>query len=197
MTKWLAPVALAAGLLAGLAAGWSLARSLPSGPGRLLQVGRVPPYKPVELVPVSAGWPAGRTVAVATVVPPTRKERLRVERDFDLDLSRTSLLGKFDLPAMPDGGSAVVGVPVSDSPEPVSLIVKANPPPLLRVRWRPELEAWYGFASGGDSASRALYIGLPRLICIRDRVCGQARGGYEDRPRGGGWLAEVGVSIKF
>lgn len=192
---WTGSLFMVLGLALGVAIGWGLARAVPAGPGQIIQVARVPPYKPVEIVPGSADWPEGDPVVVATVTPPTKKEARKLERDFGFRLDRTSVLGRFDLPDLPDGGQAVVSVPVSDRPDPVSLTVKANPPPLVRVRWRPVLEGWYGYSPEGNTWSG--YLRLGRLLCIRDRVCLQARAGYEVRPWGDGAVAGVGVSVRF
>lgn len=200
---WTASLLMTLGLALGVALGWGLCRAVPGGAGRIIQVARVPPYEPVEIVPESVDWPEGEPVIVATVEPPTRKERKRIRSDFGLNPNLEAILGKFELPQLPDGGSAVVSVPKPDGedPEPVKLTVKANKPPLLRIRWEPEVTAWYGFASGtefaGDSASWATYFSLPRLACIREKVCLQARAGREERPWGGGWVAELGVGVRF
>lgn len=195
---WTGSLFMVLGLVLGVAIGWGLARAVPAGPGQIIQVARVPPYKPVEIVPGSADWPEGDPVVVATVTPPTKKEARKLERDFGFRLDRTSVLGRFDLPDLPDGGQAVVSVPVSDRPDPVSLTVKANPPPLVRVRWSPTFEVWYGFGGGpvsGDSWSS--YLSLRDLACARDRVCMQVRAGREVRPWADGWVAEVGLSVRF
>lgn len=203
---WTGSLFIVLGLALGAALGWGLCRAASIDPGDLIRVAKVPPYEPVEIVPDSVDWPEGKPVRVATVKPPTRKEARKLERDFGFRLDDTNLLGKWELPDLPDGGRAIVSVnkgqpDSADRPEPVQLTVKANPPPLVRVRWEPEVTGWYGFGSGGeligDSASWATYFSLPRLLCIRNRVCVQARSGREERPWGGGWVAEAGISISF
>lgn len=201
---WIASLLMTLGLGLGVALGWGLCRTV-SGFGqtsRLLRVDQIPPREPVRIVPDSVKWPGGDPVTVQTVEPPNNKERHQVESDFKLDLSRTNILGKFDLPQLPDGGKAVVTVPKRGKekpPLPLNLTVKVNKPPLLRIRWEPRFEVWYGYGAefGTVSPSRSAYLGINRLACIRDKVCLQARAGREERPWGGGWVAEVGASVSF
>lgn len=195
---WTGSLFMVLGLVLGVVIGWGLCRQVSGMPGSIIQVAKVPPYEPVEIVPDSAGWPKGSVETVQTVVPPTRKEARKLEKDFGFRLSRTSLLGKFDLPDLPDGGKAVVHVPKGGNEEPalpVKLTVRANRPPLVRVRWEPRFEGWYGYSAEGNSWSS--YLKLGRLLCIRDRVCVQARAGREGRLWGEGWVAEAGISIRF
>lgn len=197
---WTGSLFMALGVALGLPIGWGLARQVAGLPGQLLRVGRIPSYKPVEIVPDSVDWPEGDPVVVATVTPPTKKERRKVERDFNLNLRDSNLLGKFELPDMPEGGRAVVSVTKgqpdsTDKPEPVRLTVKTNPPPLVRVRWDPGLDGWYDVSPGGRIMTG--YLKLGRLLCIRDRGCVQARAGYRDGPFGDGVIAGVGVSLRF
>lgn len=192
---WTGSLFMAMGLALGVAIGWGVARQVAGLPGQLLRVGQVPTYEPVEIVPDSVDWPEGDPVTVQTVDPPSKKVARKIEKEFDLDLSRTILLGKFDLPDMPNGGRAVPWVPRGDKPEPVRLRIVANPPPLVRVRWEPTLEGWAGYSTEGNSWSS--YLKLGRLLCIRDRLCFQARGGYEVRSWASGAVAEVGVSVRF
>lgn len=196
---WFASLACMLGLALGVALGWGLARAVPAGPGRIIQVARVPPYSPVEIVPDSAGWPAGPSVEVETKVPPTRKEARKLEEGFGFRVDRDHLLGKFKLAELPDGGDVLVSVTKGQGQRPAKLTVRANPPPLVRVRWEPRFEGWYGYAAepGWSGQSWSAYLGLPDLLCVRDRVCVQARAGREHRPWGEGWVAEAGVSIKF
>lgn len=201
---WTSSLLMTLGLGLGVAIGWGLCRAV-SGfgqTGKLVQVDRIPPHEPVEIVPDSVQWPEGEPVVVATVTPPTKKEARKLEEDFGFRLDRTSILGKFDLPQLPDGGKAVVTVPKRGKekpPLPLNLTVKVNKPPLLRIRWDPRFEVWYGHGAefGTVSPSWSAYLGLNRLACIRDKVCLQARAGREERPWGGGWMAEVGASVSF
>lgn len=193
------------GLALGVALGWGLCRAVPGGAERIIQVGRIPPYKPVEIVPESVNWPQGEPVVVATVTPPTKKEARKLEKEFGFRADRDSLLGKFDLPQLPDGGKAVITVPKRGNEDPVlpvKLTVKANKPPLLRIRWEPVLGGWYDSpivrsVDGNTLSSWSGYVRLNRLICVRDRLCLNARAGYEHRPWGGGAIAGVGVSWRF
>lgn len=203
MTKlgWTASLLMTLGLGLGVALGWGLCRAVSIEPGDFIKVSRIPPYEPVEIVPESVNWPQGEPVVVATVTPPTRKEARKLEKDFGFRLDRTSILGKFDLPQLPDGGKAVVTVPKRDNedpPLPAKLTVKVNKPPLLRIRWEPVWEGWYGLPQNGAwGDSYATYLSLRNLACVRDKLCAGARAGYESSGFAEGWVVEVGASWRF
>lgn len=197
---WTASLLMTLGLGLGIALGWGLCRAVPGGAGRIIQVARVPPYEPVEIVPESVDWPQGEPVTVATVEPPTKRQARKLEKDFNFRVGRDSLLGKFDLPQLPDGGSAIVTAskPDGDDPEPVKLTMKVNKPPLLRIRWEPEVSFWYGVPqNGGWGDSYATYLSLGNLACVRDKLCAGARAGYESRGFAGGWVVELGASWRL
>lgn len=188
------------GLGLGVALGWGLCRAVSIEPGDFIRVDRIPPLEPVRIVPDSVKWPSGEPVTVQTVEPPSNKSARKLEKDFGFRLNRTKILGQFDLPQLPDGGSAVVSVPKpnGEDPEPVKLTVKVNKPPLLRIRWEPTWEGWYGMPQGGAwGDSYATYLSLHNLACVRDKLCAGARAGHERRGVVEGWVFEVGASWRF
>lgn len=198
---WTASLLMTLGLGLGVALGWGLCRAVSIEPGDFIKVDRIPPFEPVRIVPDSVKWPEGEPVVVATVTPPTKRQARKLEKDFNFRVDRDSLLGKFDLPELPDGGKAVVSVvkpDKEDKPQPVKLTVKVNKPPLLRIRWEPEVSFWYGVPqNGGWGDSYATYLSLRNLACVRDKLCAGAKAGYERRGFAEGWVVEVGASWRF
>lgn len=202
MTKlaWTNTLTLTLGLGLGVSLGWGLCRAVPGGSGRIIQVAKIPPYEPVEIVPESVDWPQDEPVTVQTVSPPPKQAR-KLKQDFGLNPDLDAILGRFKLPDLPDGGNAVVSVPKGgkdEPPLPVKLTVKANKPPLLSVRWEPEITFWYGLPQNGTwGDSYATYLSLRKLACVRDKLCAGARAGYESRGFAEGWVVELGASWRF